>query len=262
MTPAWFCEMLYDAHFANLSEKDNVMEPGCGMGACLAAIPPHVPAFGIEVDPKLAQIASKRTGRQIILGDLRDVPLPGKITAIFGNPKFELGLVETLLARCEDIMPEGAKCGLILPTYFFQTSSTIVRLNRKWTIGQEMIPRDLFNRPRQMMRSLMFALFTRDNAPRLVGLRGYKETSEVRKLDEERQRLLDESFQGPRSVWREVFATVLTDLGGKASLTDIYRHVEGRRPTGNTHWKEQLRKVANTHFRRTDRGVYAFPTAA
>ena len=58
MTPAWFCEMLYDAHFANLSEKDNVMESGCGMGACLAAIPPHVPAFCIEVDPKLAPIST------------------------------------------------------------------------------------------------------------------------------------------------------------------------------------------------------------
>lgn len=262
MTPAWFCEMLYDAHFGNLTERDMLWEPGCGTGACLAAVPAHVPAFGTEIDPQLAAIAARRTGRRIIVGDICDCPLPENLSAVFGNPKFELRLVERLLQRCAAVMPEGSKCGLILPTYVFQTSATIVRLNQKWTIAQEMIPRDLFNRPTQMQRSLLFALFTRDNAPRLVGLRGYKETSEVRALDEERQRLLDESFQGPRSVWREVFGSVLRELGGEASLAEVYHVVEGRRPTETAHWKEQLRKVAAQHFERRERGRYALPAAA
>jgi site-specific DNA-methyltransferase (adenine-specific) len=262
-TPAWFAEILYDAHFGHLSERDLLWEPAAGTGACLAAVPAHVPAFGTEIDPRLARIARQRTGRRVIVGDFCSVPLPDGITAVFGNPPFDLGLVERLLERCASIMPEGSRCGLILPAYFFQTSSTVVRLNQRWTLQQEMIPRDLFNRPQQLQKSLIFGLFTRDNAPRLVGLRGYHETEAIRALDDERQRLLDESFRGPRSVWREVLTSVLAELGGEAALSAIYRRVEGRRPTPNTHWKEQIRKVAQSdHFIRVAEGVYALPERA
>ncbi|MDD2765596.1 MAG: hypothetical protein PHE83_16665 [Opitutaceae bacterium] len=262
-TPAWFAEILYDAHFSHLTTRDLLWEPSAGTGACLAAVPDDVPAFGTEIDPRLARIAERRTGRKVFIGDFCTVSLPEGITAVFGNPPFELDLVERLLARCAAIMPEGSKCGLILPAYFFQTSSTVVRLNQQWTLQQEMIPRDLFNRPMQMQKNLMFGLFTRDQTPRLVGLRGYHETHAIRALDEERQRLLDESFRGPRSVWREVVANVLAELGGEAPLAAIYRVVEGKRPTGNTHWKEQIRKVAQSrHFVHVAEGVYALPKPA
>jgi hypothetical protein len=184
-------------------------------------------------------------------------------TSVFGNPPFELGLVERLLARCAPVFAEGNACGLLLPAYFLQTSSTVVRLNTSWTVAAELIPRDLFNRPVQMVKPLIFALFTRDNAPRLVGLRGYRETKDTRELPEDGQKLLDGSFNGPRSVWREVLATVLSELGGEAPLSAIYRVVEGRRPSGTTKfWKEQIRKVAQTHFTRVAEGVYAMPMAA
>lgn len=261
-TAAWFAEMLYDAHFSHLTSSDLLWEPSAGKGACLAAVPSHVPAIGTEIDPELARQAAERTGRPVTVGSFCDAPLPDGITAVFGNPPFELSLVEKLLARCVEMLPLGSRCGLILPAYFFQTSSTVCRLNSKWSIAQEMIPRDLFNRPVQMIKPLVFALFTRDESPRLVGFRGYRETSETRALPEPRQKLLDESYRGPRSVWREVLAAVLVELGGSASLAVIYRAVEGRRPTVNSHWKEQIRKVAGTHFRRLDEGVYALPAAA
>jgi site-specific DNA-methyltransferase (adenine-specific) len=258
-TPAWMAEILYDAHFQHLTSNDLLLDPGTGKGACLAAVPSFVPAFGIETDKRMARETEERTGRRVIVGDFCEVPLPEGITAVFGNPPFKMSLVERLLARCAEIMPDGSKCGLILPAYFFQTSSTVVRLNQRWTIAQEFIPRDLFKWPKQMEAPVVFALFTRDNAPRLVGFRGYKERSEISELDAERQRLLNDSFRGPRSVWREVLATVLRELGGEAPLSEIYRKVEGRRPTGNSHWKEQIRKVAQRHFCRMADGVYALP---
>jgi site-specific DNA-methyltransferase (adenine-specific) len=261
-TPAWFAQMLYDEHFSHLTERDVVWEPAAGIGACLAAIPAHVQAHGTEIDPCLARIAAERTGRRVDVGDFCTAPMPEGVSAVFGNPPFELALVEKLLARCAPVLSEGNSCGLVLPAYFFQTSSTVVRLNSKWTISHSMIPRDLFNRPVQMVKPLIFALFTRDNAPRLVGFCGYQETKETRELPEKSQRLMDESFNGPRSVWREVLATVLRELGGEAPLSAIYRAVEGRRPTGNPAWKEQLRKVAKAHFTWVAEGVYALPTAA
>jgi len=264
-TPAWACEALWDAHFADVTgERDLVWEPCTGPGRMLAAIPDHVPAIGTEIDPELARIAERQTGRRVIVGDFCEVALPEGISAVFGNPPFELSLVERLLARCAGMLPDGSKCGLILPAYFFQTSGTVVRLNAKWTISSEMLPRDLFKWPTQMVKPLVFAVFQRDNAPRLIGFRLYKETQEIGELPEARQRMLAERIDGPRSVWREALRAVLAELGGTASLQTIYRALEGRRPTDNPWWKEQIRKVAREtkHFRCVGEGVYALPAAA
>lgn len=258
-TPAWFAELLYDAHFGDLGTGDLLWEPAAGTGACLAAVPEYVPAFGTEIDPHLAAVARARTGRKVLVGDFCDAPLPEGITAVFGNPPFDMRLVERLLARCAGIMPDGSRCGLILPASFFQTSSTVVRLNRSWSLAQQLVPRDLFKWPLQMKSPLVFGLFTRDTEPALVGFLGYRETSQIRALDQRRQRLLDESFSGPRSVWREALAQALSELGGEAPLSEIYRLMEGRRPTGTAFWKEQLRKVAQLHFTRVTPGVYALP---
>lgn len=264
-TPAWLAEIAYDAHLSEMKRgMPPIWESSSGTGACLAAIPAEVEAFGSEIDPKLARISEKRTGRKVIVGDLRTVPLPDKLGAIFGNPPFDLDLVEALLARSAPRMDVGAKGVLILPAYFFQTSGTVVRLNREWTISQEFIPRDLFNRPQQMIKPLVIAIFTRDNQPQLIGFRGYRETNDIRKLPEESQKLFDGSFSGPRSVWREVLTKVLMELGGEAPLSACYKKIEGRRPTDNPWWKEQVRKVAQDtkYFRRTAPSVYALPIAA
>lgn len=260
--PSWFAETLYDCVFRSLGPRDLLWEPNAGTGACLAAVPRNVPAFGTEIDRRYAGIAARRSGRRVLVGDCLSTRLPRGITAVFGNPPFDSVLVESLLDRCALFLPQGRHCALLLPAYFFQTSTTVVRLNKQWTIRQQMVPRDLFRYPIQMQAPLVFGVFTRDTVPHLVGFCGYHEVGETRDLPEHTQRLLADSHKGPRSAWREVFRSSLLALGGEAPLSAIYANVAGRLPTGNPHWKAQLRKVGRRDFKRTAPGVYALPRAA
>jgi type I restriction-modification system DNA methylase subunit len=54
MTPDWAAEALVDRYFSDLGESDLVLEPSCGRGAFLRALPAHVQALGVEIDPNLA----------------------------------------------------------------------------------------------------------------------------------------------------------------------------------------------------------------
>src|SRR5690606_9817554 len=153
-TPTWAAELLVAAHFPDLGPGDVVAEPTCGIGTFLKAIPRHVPAYGVEIDPDLAEQARRTTGRQVVAGDFTSVELPSRPTAVIGNPPFDLKVVDAILARCHDLLPENGKAGFILPAYAFQTASRLVEYRRKWSVRQEMIPRNLF---RNMMKPLCFA---------------------------------------------------------------------------------------------------------
>ena len=48
-TPAWVAECLVREHFADLSAVDVVVDPTCGPGRFLQAVPSHVSAFGVEI---------------------------------------------------------------------------------------------------------------------------------------------------------------------------------------------------------------------
>lgn len=61
-TPAWAAEALVRENLADLSSNDFVLEPTCGPGRFLAAVPAHVEAVGVEIDPVLAQQARTATG--------------------------------------------------------------------------------------------------------------------------------------------------------------------------------------------------------
>jgi len=61
MTPDWAAHALVDRYFADLCCDDLVVEPSCGRGAFMRAIPAHVPVIGVEIDPDLA--AEAVTGR-------------------------------------------------------------------------------------------------------------------------------------------------------------------------------------------------------
>ncbi len=139
-TPAWAAELLFDRHFGHLTNKDLVWEPTCGIGNCLAAIPNHIPAFGSELDEALIIQAQKRTGRHVLYGDCISVQLPSGITAIFGNPPFNLKVFEGLLYRSSNILIPGNKAGFIVPAYFLSTSNTALRLSNKWAVSQELLP--------------------------------------------------------------------------------------------------------------------------
>ena len=261
MTPAWAAEMLFDAHFSDLGASDMVWEPTCGTGNCLAAIPGDVPAFGSEIDPQMAAEARRRTGREVATGDCRYVPLPSGVSAVSGNPPFSLRVFEGLMERCASILKNGQKAGFVLPAYFVQTSRTVRDLNKTWTIMQEILPRDLFF---DLSKPLIFGLFTRDFQPRLVGFRLFPEVADIRGLPEETREKFDHAVNGPRSVWLETVLTAMVKLGGRASLADIYSELEGKRPTSNRFWREQIRKVLQNseHFLRVSEGMYSLPRAA
>lgn len=252
-TPAWAAEYLWDAYFRHLTKVDMVWEPTCGSGILLAAIPGHIPCIGTEIDPKLAQRARIASGRPVITGSCLEVELPA-ITAVFGNPPFNLSLFDQLLQRCAEILAIGNKAGFIIPAYFLQTSRTVMELGRKWGISQEIIPRDLF---KGLSKPLIFANFIRDSRPQLIGFRLFPELAAIKELSARVQEDLSIRINGTRSVWRETVKAVIQDLGGTAPLSDIYRHIEGRRPTANQFWKEKVRQVCQQSFSRVQEGVYS-----
>ncbi len=225
----------------------------------LAAIPQNIPAFGTEIDPALVLEASNNTGRKVIQGDFATAPLPLRPTAIFGNPPFVAKSIARLLSRAAQLLDFGQRCGLILPAYFFQTSTSVQRLRDDWSISQEFIPRDVFNKPAQMVKPIVFAVFTRARESVLVGFRGYELTAAMRAIPKERQTLFDQPVTPDRTTWKVALFAVVVELGGQASLAAIYAAIRPRRPTDNPWWKEQIRKVAAAHLSRISEGVYALP---
>lgn len=87
MTPEWMADALIEEHFDYLVAGDRAVEPSCGKGAFLKAMPDEIEIIGVELDPDLAQIARSQCDRQIITGDFRLVDLPDQLAAerAFGN---------------------------------------------------------------------------------------------------------------------------------------------------------------------------------
>lgn len=254
-TPRWAAEILYDAHFSHLGSNDLLWEPTCGTGNIIASVPLNVPCIGTELDPELV-IQAKRYGRPIIEGNCLTADLSeyGKITAVFGNPPFVMELFEKLLERCSKMLDIGHKAAFIIPAYFLQTSHTVVRLGKKWSISQEMLPRNIFP---NSIKPLTFGTFIRDNSPMLIGFRLYHETAMMDEFSKDTKEELYYGSSETRSIWKSAIANTLNRLGGKASLKDIYDSMRNNRPTKNEFWKEQIRKVLQKSFVRIDEGIYS-----
>ena len=106
----------------------------------------------------------------------------------------------------------------------------------------------------------MLALFSKDRKRAAVGFAFYRQVEEVRNLDREVRRILEE---GRAPVWIGVVRATLASLGGEADLSDIYGKIEGRRPTGTRHWREKVRQsLRRGGFVRVGRGRWALPEAA
>lgn len=255
-TPAWLAEAIVERYFPALNSADHVLEPSCGSGRILQAIPANVPATGIEIDPQLAQLARANTGRQVIEGDYRTVALDFQPTAIIGNPPFDVSKIEALMKRAHGWLPEGGQMGLILPAYMFQTAARVAGYAEQWSIRQDIIPRNVFP---GLSKPLVFAVFSKDAARTLIGFAFFHEAARVQQLPT----LFRELFaQAAGPLWRRVVTAALECLGGEASLEAIYSLVEGNRPTLTPHWREKIRQVCRSDFQRIDRGRYALPRAA
>lgn len=240
-TPRWVAEAVVERHFAHLGRGDRVLEPSCGPGHFLLALPDEIEAFGVEIDPVLAAQARAATGREIICGDFLRVPIPGSVTHIIGNPPFSSDLVHGFLDRAHQLLPEGGTVGFLLPSYILQTSSKVALMNRKWSISAELMPRNIFPR---LKLPLVFSLFRKDRERTLVGFFLFRETEDVSAMPRHIRAALEGLAHG--SVWRCAVRAAFATVGDVvASLEALYAAVE--RPTPNQHWREKVRQVLQVY---------------
>lgn len=256
MTPFWAAEELVARYFDDLRGHDAVIEPSCGTGAFLRAVPRHIPALGVEIDPSLADQARQNSGRQVVTGDFRTVALSLQPTAIIGNPPFNMEVFDGMLKRAFSLLPIGGAAGFILPAYAFQTPSRTLGYAERWSLRADLLPRSLFPR---LTTPLVFAMFRKDLQRTMVGFALYQEQHDIERMPAAYQQVLK---AGRGGLWREVVATALLNLGGEASLDSIYRAVEGRRPTGNRWWKEKVRQTLQSGFIRRADGRWSLPMEA
>jgi hypothetical protein len=252
-TPEWAAEELRSLYFNDLTTSDLVIDPGCGRGAFIKAIPSEIPAIGIELDPQLAELAACRTGRKILCGDFRTIDIPDKPTVIFGNPPFSQSILTGFIDRARDLLPENGRCGFLLPAFAFQTPSTVIRWNEEWTLRSTMLPRTLFPR---LSKPIVFVLFTKDRAKFMHGFSLYREIEEIRQLSKWAKVILVEG-KPMKTTWRALVEESLRRCGGKAHLSDIYRVIDGVKPNTNKWWKEKVRQILQHHFHHAGDGVWA-----
>lgn len=256
MTPAWAARELWEAHFSDIGMADSVLEPTCGDGRMLQAVPNGVPAYGMEIDPRLAQAARDRTGRLVLTGDVLALDFPRPFNVVFGNPPFRAEFLDNLLGRLDDHMQDGCRCGLLVPAYFMQTPTRVLRWNQKWTLYCEVLPRTLFAR---LSRPIIFALFTKDPVPKMNGMRLFIEADAIARLKPEFRAMMNSG----RGLWAGVVCQALGELGGEAHLTDIYKKVAHSRPTENQWWKEKVRQTLQRGpFAARGEGVWALERKA
>ena len=250
MTPAWAAEAIVAHALPDLPAKAVVLEPSCGIGRFLNALPQGIRALGVEIDPRLADIARGTSGAEVITGDFRTVELPVKtVDAIIGNPPFQMDVLDGMLNRAKTLLEDGSSMTLILPAFSFQTTTRVLRWNRDWSISQDMLPRTIFP---GIKLPLVLARFVRDPAPRLSGFLLYHETREIEEMPSVYRKALSEG----RSGWKAVVEEALKHLGGEATISEVYAEIAPRRPTKTKHWREKVRQQLGAHFVRTNKATY------
>lgn len=240
-TPSWAAEAIVEQEFSWLKPGDKVVEPSCGDGSFLCALPKALDVIGVEIDPVMAKKAMANSGRTVLVGDFLEIPLEiiGRAQAIVGNPPFSSELVARFLDRSADILEEGGKAGFILPAYILQTSSKVEQLSTRFSIKQELLPRNLFP---GLKLPLVFATFTKEKTRRLFGFMLYREAQEIRAIDKCWKAMVADG-RDQRGTWYPVVREILVTLGGEASLDHVYGAIQSRRPTSNPHWKAKVRQV-------------------
>lgn len=250
-TPAWAAERLVELYYPGLGAEDYVVEPTCGEGFFLQAVPHDVDAIGVELYPALAARAAARTGRPVLCADVLTVgAFPRTPTLLVGNPPFSGAFVDALLDRAHGWLQEGGSCALILPSFLIDRMRRVARLRQRWSIRRDALPRGLFRRLRYQVA---FVRFTKDRRRELFGFALFDEVAAIARLSRRAREILDRG-RGP--VWREVVVDALRELGGEATLAQLYDVVEGRRPTRNKFWREKVRQTAQLHTDRTARATY------
>lgn len=249
MTPSWAAEAIVEHALPRFADGAIVIEPSCGIGRFLDVLPKRYRNIGIELDHELAGRAIA-AGHEVVIGDYRTCDLPvDRADAVIGNPPFDLDVFEGFLDRSHPLLDDGGQVVMLLPAYFFQTAANVVRWNERWSLTQEMMPRNVF---RGLSKPLMLARFTRDPKPSLSGLILYHEAAAVQDIPSAYRVALEEG----RSGWQAAVEAAIGNLGGKADLQAIYREIEPRRPTRTQFWKEKVRQTLQRRFEKDGHGAW------
>lgn len=253
MTPRWAAERLLELRYQDLNAEDFVIEPTCGDGSFLSAIPKHVPAIGVEIDPALAERARNASGRSVLVADFRTVALPNQVSHIIGNPPFTSQIIDGVLTRSFELLRPDGIVGLIVPAYYLQTPSAVLRQASRFQMTADLLPRTLFP---NLSKPLVFAQFRKTPNRIMVGFLLFEEAYDVQSMSLQARQFLEKGDETGRT-WGAVIDQVLQELGGEAGLDAIYQSVAPRRPSQNPYWKEKVRQTLNRHHRRTAPGRYA-----
>lgn len=256
-TPVWAAERIIAHYYHDLTASDVVFDVGCGDGRLLMNIPRHVKAYGFEIDPNLVQAARANSGRDVIQGCFTTAPFPERPTVCVGNPPYDMNLVNQFLDRVHDEMDYGGRVGLLLPVYFFQTADTVCTYMEKWSLKYDLMPRNMFH---NMSKPVMFAHFLKERLRHSVGFFLYDETSDMRSLSS-KYRFLFLGNASSTHLWGEVIDKALVALGGVATTDQLYREIEGKRPTKTNHWKAQIRKVLQQFYQKVGPATYSLTAA-
>ena len=164
--------------------------------------------------------------------DLRRVTphdLVGTPSLFVSNPPYVSPLIDSAFALAHRVMPREGQVGLLLPAYYFQTSSTVVRLAESWGLQQAMIP---WNLHPGLSLPLTFAVFAKD-VRRLMGFSLHQLTSSLHGMDADARTLLERVAPPPgrRSIWREAVLHALRQTGaGAQTLPPALRRLDRQAP--------------------------------
>jgi site-specific DNA-methyltransferase (adenine-specific) len=259
-TPTWAAALLVEDYFGDLPDRSSLCEVSCGRGNFLGAIPDRFDAFGVEIDPDLARQAEAATGRRVLVGDFREVPLPDRIDAFLGNPPFVADVFDGFLDRIHGLLPDGGRAGFILPSYIFQTSSRVLRYNERFTLRQDMLPgKDLFP---GLSYPLSFVLFTKDQRPTLINMRLYRDAGAIKQLPEGVRRCLvhDVPAAGMSGgIWRLAVDAALRAIGRPATVREVteFLRLRNRRPSDAPTWEAKVRQVLRRFYPRVAPATYS-----
>lgn len=233
-TPHWVAEELVDDALRGLGHV-SVVEPSCGNGAFLTAIPKSMPAFGVDIDPRVVAAAVANSGREVLVGDFRTIDLAQRQYEVaIGNPPFDMDIVDGFLSRAHRDLPEDGLIAMILPSYAFQTPSRVARWMDSFSIDVNLIPRTLFP---GISKPLVWAKYTKTAKRRFSGLMLFSETRDIEAM----RPAIREALAGP-GTWREAVRCALSSLGGEASLKAIYDAICPERRS-STHWQPKIRQT-------------------
>jgi predicted RNA methylase len=250
MTKPWVADELVAMDFRNLSARDVVVDPTCGIGNFLAAIPDAVEAFGVEIDPVMAQRARDLTGRKVITSDFLTAQFEERPTAVVGSPPFSNDAIEAILNRCYELVEEGTPIGFILPAAFYSLPSRVMRIRERFSFKQSLLPRYIY--PRLSM-PITWSLFWKDTRRVMIGFALFGQYDAIEGMPPQYRARMQ---SGEKLPWKAIVEMALDELGGEGTVAEICEVAMPYCPPTNKTPRDTVRRVCGEVADRLSEGRF------